>query len=234
MTVRRTIHIVDDEEAIRKSVSFMLKASGYAVVTYSSGAAFLRDVGYAEPGCALLDVRMPEMDGIEVQRALGERGISMPVIILTGQGDMSITVRAMQDGAIEVVEKPFEKAVILDAITAAFDTFYDARRRIVRIAKAAATIATLKAQERDVLDKLVEGLPNKMIAGMLGISERIVEMHRANLISKLHARDMSDVLRIAFTAKLDGTNDGVVSHGSQRLRRLESCARRTAALCITD
>jgi len=202
MTDRRLIHIVDDEEAIRRSAGFMLKTSGFTVATYASGVAFLREVRHAEPGCILLDVRMPGMDGLEVQQVLLERGIAMPVIILTGHGDISIAVRAMKAGAVEFIEKPFEKATLIDAIAIAFERLDDSGKRAIRAADAAVMISALTGREQDVLKGLAEGLPNKTIAYDLGISSRTVEVHRANLMAKLKVRSLSDALRIAFAANL--------------------------------
>jgi two-component system response regulator FixJ len=202
MTDKRLIHIVDDEDAIRRSASFMLKTSGFAVETWESGVAFLKDVRHAETGCILLDVRMPEMDGLEVQQALNERGITMPVIVLTGHGDISIAVRAMKAGAVDFIEKPFEKAVLMQAIEAAFARLDDHAGRATRSADAEVVIAGLTARERDVLEGLAQGLPNKTIAYDLGISPRTVEVHRANLMTKLGVRSLSDALRIAFAAGL--------------------------------
>lgn len=200
MTDRKLIHIVDDEDAIRRSASFMLKTSGYAVETWSSGAAFLKEVRNAEYGCVLLDVRMPEIDGLEVQKILVERGVTMPVIILTGHGDVSIAVRAMKMGAVEFIEKPFEKAVLVGAIEAAFDRIAAADSVNARAADAQMILGALTPRERDVLEGLAQGLPNKTIAYDLGISPRTVEVHRANLMTKLDVRSLSDALRIAFAA----------------------------------
>jgi two-component system response regulator FixJ len=202
MTDRRLIHIVDDEESVRRSASFMLKTSGFAVETWPSGVAFLKEVRHAAEGCILLDVRMPELDGLEVQQALNERGVSMPVIILTGHGDISIAVRAMKAGAVDFLEKPFEKAVLLDAIEAAFARLSDSSAKATRAATAEVAIAALTQREREVLEGLAQGLPNKTIAYDLGISPRTVEVHRANLMTKLAVRSLSDALRIAFAAGL--------------------------------
>lgn len=202
MTDRRLIHIVDDEEAIRRSTGFMLKTSGFSVATYDSGAAFLRDVKHLEPGCVLLDVRMPEMDGLEVQQALLDRGLSLPVIILTGHGDISIAVRAMKMGAVEFLEKPFEKTMLLNAIGAAFERLDDSEKRAGRAAEANVLISGLTTREQEVLKGLTDGLPNKTIAYDLGISPRTVEVHRANLMTKLGVRSLSEALRIAFAADL--------------------------------
>ncbi|MDF0543909.1 response regulator [Sphingobium sp. H39-3-25] len=202
MTDRRMIHIVDDEEAIRRSAGFMLKTSGYSVATYPSGVAFLREVRHVEPGCILLDVRMPDMDGLEVQKVLSDRGVAMPIIILTGHGDISIAVRAMKAGAVEFIEKPFEKATLIEAITAGFERLDGLGRRSERSAEAAVLIAGLTSREQDVLKGLADGLPNKTIAFDLGISPRTVEVHRANLMAKLNVRSLSDALRIAFAVNL--------------------------------
>jgi two-component system response regulator FixJ len=203
MVDKRLIHIVDDEEAIRRSAGFMLKTSGFAVETWSSGVEFLKQVRNAKPGCILLDVRMPEMDGLEVQQALAERGIAMPVVVLTGHGDISIAVRAMKAGAVDFIEKPFEKAVLLSAIESAFARLDDVEGRASRASEAAVLVAGLTGREQDVLKGLAHGLPNKTIAYDLGISPRTVEVHRANLMTKLNVRSLSEALRIAFAAGLN-------------------------------
>ena len=146
------------------------------------------------------------MDGLEVQQELNQRGVAMPVIVLTGHGDISIAVRAMKAGAVDFIEKPFEKAVLLDAIDAAFARLEDKEGRSTRAGDAAVAVAALTPRERDVLDGLAQGLPNKTIAYDLGISPRTVEVHRANLMTKLAVRSLSDALRIAFAAGL-GTGE---------------------------
>lgn len=202
MTDKKLIHIVDDEDSIRKSVSFMLKTSGYQVETWSSGQAFLKEVKHAEHGCILLDVRMPEIDGLEVQRALAERGVTMPVVIMTGHGDVSIAIRAMKSGAVDFLEKPFEKAALIGAIEEAFERIANATNASARAADAETILGVLTPRERDVLEGLAKGLPNKTIAYDLGISPRTVEVHRANVMTKLDVRSLSDALRIAFAAGL--------------------------------
>lgn len=206
MADRRMIHIVDDDEAIRRSAGFMLKTSGYAVTSFASGVAFLRDAKSVEPGCVLLDVRMPDMDGLEVQRRLAESGVAMPIVVLTGHGDVSIAVRAIKSGAVDFIEKPFEKIVLLSAIVAAFERLDDANGRSARATDAAVAIAALTGREQDVLRGLAQGLPNKTIAFDLGISPRTVEVHRANLMAKLQVNSLSEALRIAFAAGLHGAD----------------------------
>ena len=200
MTERRLVHIVDDEDAIRRSAGFMLRTSGFSVETWASGLAFLKEVRHLEQGCILLDVRMPEMDGLAVQAALTERGIAMPVIVLTGHGDISIAVQAMKGGAVDFLEKPFERTVLLAALDTAFARLGAAGDRSARAAEATVRLGILTPRERDVLEGLAHGLPNKAIAYDLGISPRTVEVHRANLMSKLDVRSLSDALRIAFAA----------------------------------
>lgn len=200
MTNRKLVHIVDDEGAIRRSASFMLKTSGYAVQTWPTGVAFLKEVRHMPAGCVLLDVRMPEMDGLEVQQALIERGVTMPVIILTGHADVSIAVRAMKAGAVDFLEKPFEKAVLIGAIENAFARIAATDGAAARAAEADIVLGVLTPREREVLEGLAQGLPNKTIAYDLGISPRTVEVHRANLMAKLEVRSLSDALRLAFAA----------------------------------
>jgi two-component system response regulator FixJ len=199
---KRTIHLIDDEEAIRKSAGFMLRTSGFLVETYASGAEFLKVAHKVEPGCILLDVRMPDMDGLQVQAALHERGVGLPVIVLTGHGDVTIAVRAMKGGAVDFIEKPFEKAALLATIAIAMERLDDAGKRLDESEEAMLRIAALSGRERDVLRSLACGHPNKMIAFELDISPRTVEVHRANLMTKLGVRSFSEALRIAFAANM--------------------------------
>ena len=201
MSDNKLIHLVDDDEAIRKSASFMLKTSGFQVKTFESGLELLKDASRLEAGCILLDIRMPGMDGLEVQQALREKGVSLPVIIMTGHGDVGLAVQAMKAGAIDFIEKPFEKAVLLAAIDQAFERLRRSETNRDLAENALVRIRSLTARERDVLDGLAKGLPNKTIAYDLKISPRTVEIHRANLMSKLGAKSLSEALRIDFAAE---------------------------------
>lgn len=200
----RLVHLVDDDVSVRRSVGFMLKTAGYTLQSYCSGVELLKVGKDLLPGCILLDIRMPELDGLEVYDALKGQGVALPVIIMTGHGDIPLSVRAMKAGAIDFIEKPFEKAVLLEALEFGFASLQ--RTEIVRdrARNAAVRLQALTPRERDVLDGLAEGLPNKTIAFDLGISPRTVEIHRANLMGKLEARSLSDVLRIAFAAQEHG------------------------------
>jgi two-component system response regulator FixJ len=197
----RLVHLVDDDEAIRRSVGFMLKTSGFHVRTYQSGVDLLKSAGNLEPGCILLDIRMPGMDGLEVQAALRDKGITLPVIIMTGHGDVTLAVQAMKAGALDFIEKPFEKAVLLSALEHGIDRLKRSAANVERADEAAVRLQALTPRERDVLDGLAKGLPNKTIAYDLGISPRTVEIHRANLMSKLEVKSLSEALRIAFAAQ---------------------------------
>lgn len=201
MTDKR-VYVVDDDEAIRRSLSFMLRTSGYKVELFASGEAFLKAAGKLEPGCVLLDIRMAGMDGLEVQQALARDGIGLPVIIMTGHGDVNLAVRAMKGGAIDFIEKPFEKVVLMSALDQGFARLSVNDVRSLRAQEAATRLEVLTPRERDVLKGLVEGLPNKSIAYDLGISPRTVEIHRANLMTKLGVKSLSEALRIAFAAGL--------------------------------
>lgn len=202
MTAKRLIYLVDDDDAVRRSAGFMLRTSGFEVEAFSSGAEFLKAVHHAEPGCILLDVRMPGMDGLEVQRELSSQGITLPVIVLTGHGDVNVAVTAMKAGALDFIEKPFEKTVLLRALEEGFAQLDRSDLNKTRTGEAAVRLKALTAREHDVLLGLVRGHPNKTIAYDLGISPRTVEIYRANLMTKLGVQSLSEVLRIAFAAGL--------------------------------
>jgi len=199
----KLVHLVDDDASVRRSVGFMLKTSGHRVQTYESGAELLRNCTQLEPGCILLDIRMPGMDGLEVQQAMLEKGIGFPVVIMTGHGDVGLAVRAMKAGAVDFVEKPFEKEVLLSCLEEGFRRLSRKEATHDRRKDAEVRLQALTPREREVLDGLAHGLPNKTIAYDLGISSRTVEIHRANLMTKLDVRSLSEALRIAFAIRAD-------------------------------
>jgi two-component system response regulator FixJ len=196
----KLVHLVDDDGAIRRSASFMLKISGYQVETYESGVDLLKDAGHLGQGCILLDIRMPAMDGLEVQQALHERGVGLPVIIMTGHGDVGLAVKAMKAGAVDFIEKPFDKETLIASLEEGFRRLSRKEATTDRKKDAQVRLQALTSREREVLDGLAQGLPNKTIAYDLGISPRTVEIHRANLMAKLEVRSLSEALRIAFAA----------------------------------
>lgn len=201
MSEAKLVHLVDDDDSVRRSVGFMLKTSGYLVKSYGSGTELVKEARRLEPGCVLLDIRMPGMDGLEVQQELQNMGVRLPVIIMTGHGDIPLSVRAMKAGAIDFIEKPFEKAVLLSAVEEAYSSMAQSDFGRERAKSATIRLQVLTPRERDVLDGLAKGLPNKTIAYDLGISPRTVEIHRANLMSKLEVRSLSEALRLAFAAE---------------------------------
>jgi two-component system response regulator FixJ len=197
----KLVHVIDDDDSVRRSAAFMLKHSGYRVESWVSGVEFLKNAKNTERGCVLLDVRMPEMDGLEVQQEMAKRGIDMPVVILTGHGDVGVAVQAMRAGAVNFIEKPYEKEALLGAIEEAYDRLDRGRNKDMQAAEARVRLASLTGRERDVLNGLVQGNPNKTIAYDLGISPRTVEIYRANMMEKLRVRSLSEALRIAFIAE---------------------------------
>lgn len=201
MPTDRLVHVVDDDDAVRRSAAFMLKHAGYRVESYVSGIAFLKDSSHAERGCVLLDIRMPEMDGLQVLGEMGRTGVDMPVVILTGHGDVGLAVQAMRAGAVNFIEKPYEKQALLDAIEEACQRLDRTHDREMKAGEAKVRLACLTGRERDVLNGLVAGYPNKTIAFDLGISPRTVEIYRANMMEKLRVRSLSEALRIAFIAE---------------------------------
>jgi len=202
LTGQHILYLVDDDEAIRHSASFMLRHEGFVVKTYEDGVSFLEQLDSKARGCVLLDLRMPRMDGLAVQQKLTEKGNDLPVIILTGHGDVPVAVQAMKAGAVDFVQKPYEKQTLLKAIERAFEQMDQEVSNSARAREAKARLTALTAREREVLERLVQGLTNKAIAEDLGISPRTIEIHRANLMMKLEADSLSSALRIAFYAGL--------------------------------
>ncbi len=201
MSNERLVYIVDDDDAVRRSASFMLRHAGFQVRPVESGIAFLKLAKNAERGCVLLDIRMPDMNGLEVQQEMVKQGIDMPVVILTGHGDVEIAVQAMRAGAINFLEKPYEKEALLAAMTEAFERIDNSELKEMASSEAKVRLACLTGRERDVLDGLMTGYPNKTIAYDLGISPRTVEIYRANMMEKLRVRSLAEALRIGFAAE---------------------------------
>lgn len=197
----RHVHVVDDDASVRRSIAFMLKTSGHQVETYESGDDLLRAAGDLTEGCILLDIRMAGIDGLETQEALRERGVSLPIVIMTGHGDIPLAVRAMKAGAVDFIEKPFESAQLLASLEEGFWRLSQKTATTDRKKDAEVRLKALTPRETNVLEGLAKGLPNKTIAYDLGISPRTVEIHRANLMSKLKVRSLSEALRIAFAAQ---------------------------------
>ncbi len=202
MTVEKLVYILDDDGAIRRSTSLFLRTQGYAVESFSSGMRFLEAAEALRPGCLLLDVRMPEVDGITVLERMRAGGLEFPVVVMTAHGDVSTAVTAMRKGAHNFIEKPFEQDTILQALEEIFALAEQADAQRLTTAAALSRIETLTRREREVLEGLVAGQTNKMIALTHGISPRTVEIHRANMMEKLGVRTLPEALRIALIAGL--------------------------------
>ncbi|BCG78960.1 MULTISPECIES: response regulator transcription factor [unclassified Mesorhizobium] len=201
MGADRCIYIVDDDQAIRRSLERLLDAIGFNVVSYASPKAFLGVAGDLAAGCVLLDLRMPEMDGFEVQARLQLKNPDLPVIVITAQGDVQTAVRAMKAGAVDFIEKPYSHDALVAAIESALKTG-TAKGRTDEIAGAKALIDTLSPRERQVLEALVAGQPNKIIAFDLGISVRTVEVHRSRMMDRLGVHQLGQAVRLSVLASL--------------------------------
>lgn len=204
MTVEKLVHIVDDDGSVRRSTSLFLRTRGYSAESYSSGVAFLDAAGSLRPGCVLLDIQMPEIDGIAVLERMRAAGMDFPVVVMTAHGDIGTAVAAMRKGAHNFIEKPFDQDTILQALEEAFALVEQADAQRLTAAAALARIEALTPRERDILEGLAAGQTNKMIAIALGISPRTVEIHRANMMEKLGVRTLPEALRIALIAGLGG------------------------------
>jgi two-component system response regulator FixJ len=204
MTADAVVHLIDDDDGVRQAVAFLLATSGFAVRVYESAAAFLDALASVQPGCIVTDVRMPGMDGLTLQRELKARGIGLPVIVITGHADVPLAVEAMKSGAVDLIEKPFNDESLLSAIRTALDRHVQDNRREDEVAAIKAKLDTLSPREREVLEGLVAGLPNKTIAYDLSISARTVEVHRANLMARMGAHSVADLLRMVFVVRFTG------------------------------
>lgn len=194
------VHIVDDDESARQSLAFLLGTAGMTVRLYESAAAFLDSPDNIQDGCLITDVRMPDMTGIELLHELKVRSISLPTIVITGHGDIPLAVEAMKCGAIDFIEKPFDEEAIIRAVQTAKERVDKRARECEGEAALAAKLTSLSRRERQVLDGLVAGDLNKTIAHNLGISPRTVEVYRAHLMTKMQAKSLSDLVRMALFA----------------------------------
>ncbi|MFZ1150071.1 MAG: response regulator FixJ [Xanthobacteraceae bacterium] len=196
------VHIIDDDEGLRESLAFLLRSAALEVRSFESAKAFLEVLPDAALGCVITDVRMPDMSGIELLRRLKELKIGVPVIVITGHGDIALAVEAMKIGAADFFEKPFDDDLLVASVRAALRQQEDQTKHGAERAEIEHRISTLSPREKDVLTGLIEGRANKQIAFDLGISPRTVEIYRANLMNKMQANSLSDLVRMALLAEM--------------------------------
>jgi two-component system response regulator FixJ len=194
------ICVIDDDEAVRQSLEFLLRTAGVNVRAFESAKGFLQAMPEIKASCIITDVRMPEMTGIDLLRRVNELDSGIPVIVITGHGDIALAVEAMKIGAVDFLEKPFDDDLLLVAVRAALNRDADAAQHKARMAEINRKLEELSNRERQVLEGLVSGKANKTIAFDLGISPRTVEIYRANLMTKMEANSLSDLVRMAMTA----------------------------------
>jgi two-component system, LuxR family, response regulator FixJ len=197
------VYVVDDDREVRRSLSFMLGTADLNSRPFGSGIDFLEALDDLKPGCVLLDIRMPEVDGFHVMAELARRRIEWPVIVMTGHGEVSVAVRAMKLGAVDFIEKPFEEAILLGSLDRAFTLLKDRGETAERKQMAEDRVKALTTREKEVLQGLMAGMPNKLLARELGISLRTVEMHRANMMDRLGVGSLAEALTLAVQAGVD-------------------------------
>jgi len=196
------VHIVDDEEPVRKSLAFLLTMAGFTVRVHDSASGFLAAAKTVGKACLITDLRMPDMSGVELLEKLKGVGASIPAVVITGHGDVPMAVAAMKAGAVDFIEKPFEDEALIEAIKRAASQLEESPAAMVDTATLGVRLDSLSERERQVLSAVVAGLPNKTIGFDLGISPRTVEVHRANIMSKMQARNLPELVRMSIAMGL--------------------------------
>lgn len=203
MLMTSIVYIIDDDRMARESLQWLIESAGLPVRIFDSGLDFLERVEPSMAGCVLLDVRMPDINGMELYARLKQMGIFLPVIIVTGHADVAMAVRAMKAGAYDFIEKPYNDAVMLERVQSAIGADQERRRDQQRVTDIKARAAQLTPREQEVLHYVLRSTQNKAIAAKLGISIKTVELHRANLMAKMQARTSTELVRLALIAGLD-------------------------------
>ena len=197
MTAEKIVYVVDDDEAVRRFLRGLIQSVGLRVETYATAQEFLDAYEAGSPGCLLLDIRMPGMSGLELQAELKRREIDLPVIVLTGHGDVKVAVHAMKAGAVDFIEKPFNNELLLHGIQKAIADSLRSGGTRVRRQEILRRLEALTARERQVLDMVAAGETNKGVARLLGISEKTVEIHRAKVMEKMQAKSLAELVKMA-------------------------------------
>jgi two-component system, LuxR family, response regulator FixJ len=201
MSADPTVFVVDDDPAMRQSLRWLLQSVGLAVETYATAEAFLTTVDSARPGCLVLDVRMPGMSGLHLQEELKNRGIVLPIIVVTGYAEVPTAVRALKSGAIDFIEKPFSDQLLVDSVRHALELDQEARATEAERSEITARLALLSTREHEVMERVTDGKPNKVIATELGIGEKTVEVHRANVMRKMCVNSVAALIRLVLLAR---------------------------------
>ena len=201
MSADPTVFVVDDDPAMRQSLRWLLQSVGLAVETYPTAETFLAAVDGARPGCLVLDVRMPGMSGLHLQEELKHRGIMLPIIVVTGYAEVPTAVRALKTGAIDFIEKPFSDQLLVESVRHALALDQQARATEAERAQITTRLALLSTREREVMERVTEGKPNKVIATELGIGEKTVEVHRANVMRKLCVNSVAALIRLVLLSQ---------------------------------
>lgn len=210
-----TVYVVDDDEAVRESLQLLLESVGQPSCSFASAQEFLEAFGPDLAGCIVLDIRMPGMNGLELQSRLNERGSMLPIIFVTGHGDVPMAVEAMQRGATDFVQKPYREQVLLDKINKALALDGEQRDSVRMRQQIAERIATLTPRELEVMDMMVEGKANKVIAFDLGISQRTVEIHRARVMEKMNTHSLAHLVRMVMAVR-ENTADAATNNAVQK------------------
>jgi FixJ family two-component response regulator len=202
-----TVFVVDDDEAVRKAVSRLLRSAGIAAAVFASPREFLAQYNPATPGCLVLDMAMPDFDGLQLQTALTEKGCILPIIFFTGHGDVSKSVQAMKQGAFDFLSKPVKDKDLLAAVRAAIERDTVVRREQAKLSEIRARFETLTSREREVLEHVVSGKLNKQIAGDMGITEATVKMHRAHVMAKMEVQSVAELARLTERCRTRGNSE---------------------------
>jgi two-component system, LuxR family, response regulator FixJ len=202
----QTVFIVDDDEAVRDSLGFLMKTLGIPYRTYAVAADFLAEFNVNRSGCLVLDIRMPAMSGLELQKELARRHSILPIVFITGHGDIPMAVEAMRDGAFDFIQKPFRDQDLIDCVHNALAADSRNREALIQREQVNCSLKTLTERERQILDRVVDGKSNKAIAADLGLSQRTIEVHRAHVMEKMHADSVAHLVRMIVNMNQEGNS----------------------------
>lgn len=199
--IQQTVYVVEDDEAVRDSLELLLKSDGKLVKTYENAAVFLKDYSETMAGCMVLDIRMPGMDGMELQKKLNEKHSILPIIFVTGHGDVPMAVDAMKEGAVDFIQKPYREEALLEKIEAALEQDLEQRKTLDEKQEIIRRIKSLTPREHEIMDRMIEGQANKVIAIELEISQRTVEIHRSRVMHKMGTHSLAHLVRMVLSVK---------------------------------